>query len=117
MNFLLAAVVLFVFGFILPFTSQDSFIYALFVRIAYFSVVLGIFNLVPIPPLDGSKVLFAVASDELWLKLMRYERYGFILLLALIMFPATGTLLSTAARTVFTWLAGITEFSSHLIGY
>ena len=116
-NFLLAVVVLFIFGFIQPFTEPGSFISVLFIRIAYFSVVLGIFNLVPIPPLDGSKILFAVASDALWLKLMRYERYGFILLLVLIMLPATGTLLTTAALSVLNWLAGIVSFSSHLIGY
>ena len=116
-NFLLAILVLFIFGFVFPFISYGGFVYMLFLRTAYFSVVLGIFNLVPIPPLDGSKVLFAVASDELWAKLMRYERYGFILLLILIMLPATGNLLGTAAMTVFNWLAGVADFSSHLIGY
>jgi Zn-dependent protease len=116
-NFILAVFVLFVLGFFVPFVNQDSFVLLLLIRIAYFSVVLGIFNLVPIPPLDGSKVLYAVASDELWLKLLRYERYGFIVLLILIMIPTTGKLLGTAASAVFTWLAGIVQFSSHLIGY
>ncbi len=51
---------------------------------AAFSVTLGIFNLIPVPPLDGSKVLFAVASDELYGKLLRFERFGYIFLLLVI---------------------------------
>ena len=116
-NFILAVFILFIFGFIIPFVGRNAFIFQLFVRIAYFSVFLGIFNLVPIPPLDGSKVLFAIASDELWMKLMRYERYGFIFLLLLIMIPATKNLLGTVTLTVFELLANVTTFSSHLIGY
>lgn len=116
-NFVLAVLVFFIFGFIMPFIKQSSFVYYLFIRTAYFSVVLGIFNLVPIPPLDGSKILFAFASDELWMKLMRYERYGFILLLVLIMIPATSNLIGTAAISVFNWLAGVATFSAHLIGF
>ena len=45
---------------------------------------LGVYNLIPIPPLDGSKVLFAFLPDRLYAKLMHYERYGMLLLFALI---------------------------------
>ena len=48
---------------------------------AYLSLALAVFNLIPIPPLDGSKVLFSFIPDESYFKLMRYERYGMILLL------------------------------------
>ena len=46
---------------------------------------LGLFNLLPIPPLDGSKVLFALLPDSAYMKLMRYERYGMILLMVLLL--------------------------------
>ena len=42
---------------------------------AYMSVGLGLFNLIPISPLDGSKVLFAFLPDRAYLTLMRYEKY------------------------------------------
>ncbi len=40
---------------------------------------LGLFNLVPIPPLDGSKVLAAVLPDRAYNWLMRYERFGMLM--------------------------------------
>ena len=49
------------------------------------SAGLAVFNLFPIPPLDGSKVLFSLLPDSAYLKLMRYERFG-MLLLAIILF-------------------------------
>ena len=48
------------------------------------SIGLGVFNLFPIPPLDGSKVLFTFLPHSWYLKLMRYERYGVILLVTLL---------------------------------
>ena len=52
----------------------------------FYSLILCAFNLIPIPPLDGSKVLFSLlppryAHIEYWL-----ERYGFMLLIGLIFF-------------------------------
>lgn len=43
------------------------------------NLVLGTFNLIPIPPLDGSKVLAAFAPDRLMYQILSYERFGFIL--------------------------------------
>ncbi len=51
----------------------------------YLSAGLAVFNLLPIPPLDGSKVLFAVLPEQLYWKLMRYERYGMLALMALLL--------------------------------
>ena len=51
---------------------------------ALMSIGLGVFNLIPIPPLDGSKVLLAVLSDRAYNWLMRYERYGMLLLMVLL---------------------------------
>lgn len=48
------------------------------------SVGLGLFNLIPISPLDGSKVLFAFLPDRTYLTLMRYEKYGMVLLFLLV---------------------------------
>ena len=49
------------------------------------SAGLAVFNLFPIPPLDGSKILFAVLPDRWYIMLMRYERYGMFLLAVLLL--------------------------------
>lgn len=47
------------------------------------NLVLAIFNLIPVPPLDGSKILMGLLSEEKAEKFAHYERYGFILILLL----------------------------------
>lgn len=56
-----------------------------FYYVFYLSAGLAVFNILPIPPLDGSKVLFSVLPEDLYWKLMRYERYGMILLVVLLL--------------------------------
>lgn len=46
----------------------------------YINLLLFVFNLIPIPPLDGSKVFAALAPEEWANKLFEFERYGFILI-------------------------------------
>lgn len=58
-----------------------------------FNCVLGIFNLIPIPPLDGSNVVFGVLPPKLQYDLRPYLQYGPILLLLLLWFG--GRLLQT----------------------
>ena len=48
---------------------------------AILSIGLGLFNLLPIPPLDGAKVLGGLLPGRTYFALMRYERYGMLLLL------------------------------------
>jgi Zn-dependent protease len=56
--------------------------------LVYFNLLLMIFNLVPIPPLDGSKVLFALMDRQTemrWRPVL--EQYGFLILLAAVFLP------------------------------
>ena len=57
------------------------------------SVGLGLFNLLPFPPLDGSKVAAVLLPDRIYVQLMRYERYGILVLLALSWLGVTGNLI------------------------
>lgn len=65
------------------------------------SIGLGLFNLLPIPPLDGSKVLGVLLPDEAYSKLIRYERYGILLLLALSLLGVTGNFISGVIVRVY----------------
>ena len=53
---------------------------------AVLSAGLAVFNLFPIPPLDGSKVLFSFLPRPMYGKLLQYERFGFLVLLFLLWF-------------------------------
>jgi Zn-dependent protease len=50
------------------------------------NLALGIFNLVPIPPLDGSKILLSFLPSRAFAFAVNYERYSLILLLVFIVF-------------------------------
>lgn len=76
---------------------------------AYLSLALAVFNLLPVPPLDGSKVLFSALSDRNYMKLMYYERYGMIVMLVLVASGILGTPLSYVTETVFNWLFPIAQ--------
>lgn len=73
---------------VLPITI-GSYIYMFFNMIAVLSVYLAVFNFIPIPPFDGSRILFAILPDRYYFKVMQYERY---LMIGLLLLVATGAL-------------------------
>lgn len=77
------------------------------------NISLAIFNLIPIPPLDGSKILNAVLPARIYFKIMQYEQYGFIILIILINTPIFGSILNWLANFVlsaFDWIIGLIPF-------
>ena len=68
---------------------------------AYMSVGLGLFNLIPISPLDGSKVLFAFLPDRAYMTLMRYEKYGMLVLFVLVWLGVGNNILSEGIYRVY----------------
>ena len=65
-----------------PETSATPF----FMIIVMANLALAVFNLVPIPPLDGSKLLYALLPDSMWQVKKALEQYGFVFLLIFIFF-------------------------------
>lgn len=84
----------------LMYHSELIYMVAFFRMLLSFNVGLMIFNLLPIPPLDGSKVLASVLPQKWYFRFMQFERYGFILLILLINLPISDVALDNAYTLV-----------------
>ncbi len=80
-NFALAIVSAILFHVVAPFADIVGWFLA---YLCITNVFLGVFNLIPIPPLDGSRVLFGVLPDRLLQPYMQLERFGFIIVIVLV---------------------------------
>ncbi|WP_346917565.1 site-2 protease family protein [Clostridium sp.] len=91
MNFLIALICAFAIEVILKVTGGYGgdvivFIFKLFNYTYIINIGLGVFNLIPFPPLDGAKIIGALLPEEKYFKFMKYERYGQLIIFALLMF-------------------------------
>ena len=83
-----------------PFRDQGGYLYMLVVMVAFTNALLFVFNLIPIPPLDGSKVIFPFLPRALDGFVMFMNQYGPMILLGLILisfvtnYPILGILLA-----------------------
>lgn len=116
-NLLLSALCLLLYGMLVPplyGSGAGEYALGLLYRTAWLSTALGVFNLLPVPPLDGSKVLFSLLSDRAYAKLMYYERYGQIALMVLLFAGVLSRPLSTVTGAVFERLMGLAQWSFDL---
>lgn len=72
----------------------------------------GVFNLIPIPPLDGSRVLYALAPDQVREVMKGMERWGImiVLILVVVFSPVVSAIMSGAINgiwDVFCWIVGM----------
>lgn len=74
---------------------------------AVMSIGLGVFNLIPVPPLDGSKVLFAFLPREMEWKAARYQQYIQFAMLALLLIGVLDTPINYAINAVYHVLSSI----------
>lgn len=80
-NFLLA--ILFVIPIKLGLVNVVS--YKVLIIGIFINLLLGTFNLIPIPPLDGSKILAGFVSDRWAYKILELEKYGFVLVMLFVL--------------------------------
>ncbi len=75
--------------------------------ILVYNVNFGIFNLIPLPPLDGSRVLMAFLSPQQQYKLAGLERYSFLILIVLLVTPVLGAILIPLSQFIIRFYAAI----------
>lgn len=87
MNILLAAVSLLCIKYLVPYseTGNGQIAVQLLVTLFQINIVLAAFNLIPIPPLDGSRILTWLLPDSMGELMYNLERYGFLILLLLVL--------------------------------
>lgn len=74
------------------------------------NIGLGVFNLIPIPPLDGSKVVGVLLPVNVYSKILRYEQYGMVILVVLLFSNLLNGPLNAMRTTVLSglqWLAAL----------
>lgn len=66
--------------------STDSIVVIILVLALVYGIALAVFNMIPIPPLDGSRVMYAILPDKYLYPYSRFEPYGVIFLFGLFIF-------------------------------
>ncbi|WP_423800146.1 site-2 protease family protein [Neobacillus sp. SAB-20_R2A] len=70
------------------------------------NVVLFIFNLLPLPPLDGYRIVEDLAPNEVRAKMTQYEQYGILIFLILVITPLDSYTIQPIFNVVVPWVAG-----------
>ena len=93
--------------------TSSTMIYAVYYFLTFAGVVnvnLAVFNLLPIPPLDGSRILQLLIPARYYYKFLQYERYITLAVFVLIMTGVLSTPLSymsTVIINLFSYIAGL----------
>ena len=81
-----------------------------FELLAYYNAALAIFNLLPIPPFDGSRLAFVLLPDKWYFEIMKYERYIMLGLLVLLATDILTLPIDAAATSITDFFFNITSF-------
>ena len=108
-NFILATIAGILMALLRNFAPQMQVFVSIYIILQYvivINVVLLIFNLIPIPPLDGSRVVLFLLPQELAQKYTKIERYGFWLILMLLATNILWKIIGPIANFLIKFLSG-----------
>jgi Zn-dependent protease len=94
---------------IIKFFPIDPVISSFLYMVVLYNLMLGILNLIPIPPLDGSKVLAAILPDDIARSYLSIQHFGIFILFFLLIFPIGGFSLGQS-------ISNLVFFSINLLG-
>jgi Zn-dependent protease len=82
--------------------------------IVFINIYLAVFNLIPIPPLDGSQVLAGLLKNSELVHAL--QRYGYIILIMLIISNVVGSVLIPVSGFIFNIFYFVSQGIAHLVG-
>lgn len=111
MNFVIAFVA-FLVGYYTGWLEAPGLIGVIFDYLVLINLGFGVFNLIPIPPLDGSRVLYAIAPDGVREAMSGMEKWGImVVLLLVVVFPSFISMIMGGAMEgilrFFFWIVGV----------
>ncbi len=108
-NLILSFIFVFIYYFFISVSVSNTImiIAAFFNYAAQVNIMLAVFNILPIPPLDGAKVFSAILPDKVYFKLMKYDNYIMIALLLLLFLGVLDKPLSFISDILFKVIAFI----------
>lgn len=112
-NILMALFFLFIMnavGVLMPYSNLTQTIYTFVYIAASLNVRLAIFNLIPIPPLDGSRLITLIIPDKYYYQIMKYERYIGYAFMLLVLVGTLDAPLNYLSDFVFDGLNAIARF-------
>lgn len=106
-NFLLAFIFLVIFNFVISEVDANPYLILFVKSMVQYNVLLGVFNLIPLPPLDGSKIVMTFLPDKVNYKLLSMERYTNMILIALIFTGAISKAVLSMSGFVLKFMYGL----------
>ncbi|MDW7672231.1 MAG: site-2 protease family protein [Bacillota bacterium] len=107
-NIVLAILLTLVFGLVIRFTGGLGYVtQQLFISAISINLVLAVFNLFPIPPLDGSKILISLFPSRFEQTFHEMERYTYLILILLLVLGVIRRVLFPIVNVLFSLLMGL----------
>lgn len=112
-NILMAIILMFIsqfgyFGYAKSGGTLLYVVYMFFYYAAFVNVSLAVFNLIPIPPLDGSRIVSLLIPSKYYFKIMQYERYIILGVFALIIFGVLDRPMSFISGNIMNLIVNLT---------
>lgn len=82
-------------------TTLSTILLNMFILTIQFNIVFAIFNLIPIPPFDGSRILYYFLTPKLREKMLYLERYSFIIILILFITRLGSIIISPIINSIY----------------
>ncbi len=99
-NFILA----FILSVVLKIIPLNDFLSVITLKLILINVILGVFNLIPIPPLDGSRIAAGLMPKNIAYQYSKIEPYGFIIVILLIYLGIFNRIIFPVVKIILSWL-------------